>query len=142
VYLSCIEHFTAQSIDMHGLGMGGTSCTHACVVQWWEAEPQRAYVLHKARTLHEDAATRQQAPVPAYLSPRVQGGKRLPQVQVRGRGGSGGPRTRGTAKTGAEEEGQGETREEEMCAMVGCGTVHRATAGAARVRYGARKGRT
>jgi hypothetical protein len=94
-------------------------CPFECV-QWWEGELQRAYVLHKARTLHQDATTRQQAPaapVPAYLSPRVQGGKRLPQVQVRGRGGSGGPRTRGAAKRGAEEDGQ--KNEEEVCAMVG-----------------------
>jgi hypothetical protein len=95
------------------------------VVQWWDGELQRAYVLHKARMLHDDTATRQQAPaapVPAYLSPRVQGGKRLPQVQVRGRGGSGGPRTRGAAKRGVEEAGGQEKEkeeEEEVCAMVG-----------------------
>jgi hypothetical protein len=55
------------------------------VLQWWEGELQRVYVLHKARTLHEDTATRQQAPgapVPAYLSPRVQGGSILPSVQM------------------------------------------------------------
>jgi hypothetical protein len=81
------------------------------LLQWWEGELQRAYVLHKARTLHEDTATCQQAPaapVPAYLSRRVQGGKRLPQVQIQESGGSGGRRTRAAAK------------EEEMCAMVGC----------------------
>jgi hypothetical protein len=80
------------------------------VLQWWEGELQRAYILHKARTLHEDTATRQHAhaaPVPAYLSPRVQGGKRLPHVQIQGSGGSGGRRTR-------EEE-----KDEEVCAMVG-----------------------
>jgi hypothetical protein len=38
----------------------------------------------------------------------------MPSVQVRGRGGSGGPRTRGAAKRGVEDE-----NEEEVCAMVG-----------------------
>lgn len=54
-------------------------------MQWWEDEPQRAYVLHKARTLHEYTATRQQAPtapVPAYLSSRVQGAEDMPSVEV------------------------------------------------------------
>jgi hypothetical protein len=90
------------------------------VLQWWEDELQRAYVLHKARTLHEDTATRQQAPaapVPAYLSARVQGGKRLPHVQIQARGGSGGRRTRGAARRTAERGG--EEKDEEMCAMVG-----------------------
>jgi hypothetical protein len=41
----------------------------------------------------------------------------MPRVQVQGRGsGSGGPRTRGAAKRGAEEGGQ--EKEEEVCAMV------------------------
>jgi hypothetical protein len=95
--------------------MDGTSCIFNAYVQWWEGELQRAYVLHKARTLHEDAATRQQAPaapVPAYLSPRVQGGSVMPQVDIRGRGGSGGPRTRAAANRGGEDE-------EAICAMVG-----------------------
>jgi hypothetical protein len=90
------------------------------VLQWWEGELQRAYVLHKARTLHEDTATRQQAPaahVPAYLSRRVQGGKRLPQVQIQASGGNGGRRTRGAARTIAERGG--EEKDEEVCAMVG-----------------------
>jgi hypothetical protein len=39
-------------------------------------------------------------------------------VQVRGRG-SGGPRTRGAAKRGAEQEGQAKVDDEEMCTMVG-----------------------
>jgi hypothetical protein len=42
-------------------------------VQSWEGELQRAYILHKARTIYEGAAARQQAPaapVPAYLSAR------------------------------------------------------------------------
>jgi hypothetical protein len=41
------------------------------------------------------------------------------QVRGRGRGGSGGPRTRGAAKREAEEEGQAKVDEEEVCAMVG-----------------------
>jgi ankyrin repeat protein len=55
------------------------------VLQWWQGELQRAYVLHKARTLHEDTATRQQAPaapVPAYLSARVTEDSVMPSVQV------------------------------------------------------------
>jgi hypothetical protein len=40
----------------------------------------------------------------------------MPQVDIRGRGGSGGPGTRGAAKRGAEEE---EEDEKELCAMVG-----------------------
>jgi hypothetical protein len=40
----------------------------------------------------------------------------MPRVQVQGRG-SGGPRTRGAAKRGAEEGGQKE-KEEEVCGMV------------------------
>jgi hypothetical protein len=55
------------------------------VLQWWEGEVQRAYVLHKARTLHEDTATRQQAPaapVPTYLSARVTPGSVLPSFEV------------------------------------------------------------
>jgi hypothetical protein len=91
-------------------------------VQWWEGELQRAYVLHKARTLHEDAATRQQAPaapVPVYLSPRVQGGKRLPQVEVGARQQEEAG-TRGAAKRGTAEEGQEKVEDgEEVCAMVG-----------------------
>jgi hypothetical protein len=70
--------------------------------------------------MHDDAATRQQAPaapVPAYLSPRVQGGKRLPHVQIQASGGSGGRRTRGAAKRIAERGG--EEKDEEVCAMVG-----------------------
>jgi hypothetical protein len=90
------------------------------MLQWWEGELQRAYVLHKARTLHEDTATRQQAPaapVPAYLTARVQGGKRLPHVQIQASGGSGGRRTRGAARRIAERGG--EEKDEEVCAMVG-----------------------
>jgi hypothetical protein len=90
------------------------------VLQWWEGELQRAYVLHKARTLHQDTTTHQQAPaapVPAYLRTRIQAGKRLPQLKVRDRGSSGGPRTRGAAKRGREEE-RGQEMEEEVGTMV------------------------
>jgi hypothetical protein len=100
---------------------------YLCLWQWWEpfiffkkweGELARAYVLHKARTLHDGIAIRQQAPaapMPAYLSPRVQEDKPMPRVQVQGRGG-GGLRTRGAAKRGAEEGGQEEG--ESVCGMV------------------------
>jgi hypothetical protein len=84
------------------------------VLRWWEGELQRAYVVHKARTLHDDTATLQQgpaAPVPAYLRAR------LPHVQIQGSDGSGGRRTRGAAKRIAERGG--EDKDEEVCAMVG-----------------------
>jgi hypothetical protein len=74
-------------------------------LQWWEGELQRAYVLHKARTLHEDTATRQQAtaaPVPPYLSPRGTPGNVMPSVEVVAIG-----------QAGRDQ------REEEVCAMVG-----------------------
>jgi hypothetical protein len=88
------------------------------VLQWWEGELQRAYVLHKARTLHEDTATRQQAPaapVPAYLRARVMPGSVLPSVQVVAIDQAG---EEGAAKRGRKEGGQAK-EEEEKCAMVG-----------------------
>jgi hypothetical protein len=88
------------------------------VLQWWAGELQRGYVLHKARTLHEDTATRQQAPaaaVPAYLSARVTPGKVLPSVQVVAIDQAG---EEGAAKREREEGGQAKD-EEELCAMVG-----------------------
>jgi hypothetical protein len=98
--------------------MDGTFIPRACVVQWWEDEPQRAYVLHKARTLHQDTTTRQQAPaapVPAYLSPRVQGGKRLPQVEVA----VGRPDRQGTRAAQEGRQAKEKEKDEEVCAMVG-----------------------
>lgn len=44
------------------------------LLQWWEGELHRGYLIHKARTLQEDKAVRQQAPtapLPAYLRQRV-----------------------------------------------------------------------
>jgi hypothetical protein len=46
----------------------------------------------------------------------MQGGKRLPHVQIQASGGSGERRTRGAAKRVAERGG--EEKDEEMCAMV------------------------
>jgi hypothetical protein len=86
------------------------------VLQWWEGELQRAYVLHKARTLHEDTTTHQQAPaapVPAYLRTRVQAGNAMPSVEG-GAIAQGGEE--GAAKRGREERGQ--EKAEELCAMV------------------------
>jgi hypothetical protein len=84
------------------------------VVQWWEGELARAYVLHKARTLHDDTATHQQTPaatVPAYLRPRVQEGSLMPSVEVV------------TIEQGGEEKGgeggQQKQMEEKIRAMVG-----------------------
>jgi hypothetical protein len=87
------------------------------VLQWWEGELHRAYVLHKARTLHEDTATRQQAPaapVPAYLTARVTPGSVLPSMQVVAIDEAG---EEGAAKREREEGGQ--AKEEEVFAMVG-----------------------
>jgi hypothetical protein len=87
------------------------------VLQGWVGELQFAYVLHKARTVHQDTTTHRQAPaapVPAYLRTRVQEGKRLPKLKIRDRGSSRGPRTRGAAKRGREEE----RGDDEVCAMV------------------------
>jgi hypothetical protein len=98
-------------------GVWGRTSQPVHVLQWWEGELQRAYVLHKARTLHDDAATRQQAPaapVPAYLSARVTPGSMLPSVQVVAIDEAG---EEGAAKREREEGGQ--AKEEEMCAMVG-----------------------
>lgn len=103
------------------------------VVQWWEDEPQRAYVLHKASALQEGMVVRQQAPaapVPAYLSSRVQGVEDMPSVEVV-------LGTRTAREEGEQTVGTGEgsagreehcmaahyrhvkVEEEEMCAVVG-----------------------
>lgn len=47
---------------------------------------ERAYALLRARRVHEDRTSRQQAPagvVPAYLRQRVERGEQLPRVQLR-----------------------------------------------------------
>lgn len=91
--------------------------TSVSMMQWWEGEVQRAYVLHKARTLHEAVTTGQHAPsalLPAYLSRRMQEGRVMPSVEVvaRQRG-----RQKGAVKRARQEGGRGE--EEEACAMMG-----------------------
>jgi hypothetical protein len=55
--------------------------------QWWEKELERAYVLYKARRVHEETAIHLQqpalgAPVPAYLSSKFAHNKALPVVEV------------------------------------------------------------
>jgi hypothetical protein len=87
-------------------------------LQWWEGELQRAYVLHKARTLHDVIATRQQAPaapVPAYLTARVTLGSMLPSVQVVAIDEAG---EEGAAQREREEGGQAKEEDQEVCAMV------------------------
>lgn len=89
---------------------------NACSLQWWEGEMERAYVLHKARALHDDTTTRQQAPeapLPAYLQGRVASTSLLPQVDVLD-----------VQKEGQQDGKTGQIRalsldEEGMCAMVG-----------------------
>lgn len=57
------------------------------LVQWWEGELQRPYLLHKARALHEAAATRQHtpnAPIPLYLRQRAGNDWGMPSVGVVG----------------------------------------------------------
>jgi hypothetical protein len=94
----------------------------SCLLQWWKGELDRAYALHKARTLHEGTATRQQAPaapLPAYLSPRVLGGSAImPSVEVGTEAGKG-KRSRGGQDGMTSYYGQVEVVEEEMAAMVG-----------------------
>jgi hypothetical protein len=67
----------------------------------WEIELQRAYVLHKARSLHEGTGTRQHAPaapVPAYLMTRPGRNKPMPRVAIIERNSIGGRVTRGAVK--------------------------------------------
>lgn len=55
------------------------------ISQEWEGELERAYVVHRARRVHEDRATQRQAPgspVPAYLEGRVHRKRQLPYMQV------------------------------------------------------------
>lgn len=55
------------------------------MLQWWEGELRRAYIIHQARATHEGTAVRQQAPdppVPAYLLPRAAPGSAMPVVEV------------------------------------------------------------
>jgi hypothetical protein len=71
------------------------------LLQEWEGHLQRAYVLHKARALHEGTATRNEvsaAPVPAYLRPRADKNKGMPHVEMMGRDSTGGRVTRGEVK--------------------------------------------
>jgi hypothetical protein len=90
------------------------------LLQEWERELQRAYVLHKARALHEGIATRQNAPaapVPAYLRPRADKNKGMPRVAIIERNSIGGRVTRGEVKRTMDVGG--EEVEKEKDAMVG-----------------------
>lgn len=54
-------------------------------VQRWEGALQRGYVLHRARRVHEDSISREQAPgapVSAYLRARAERGGELPRVHI------------------------------------------------------------
>lgn len=84
--------------------------------QWWDGELERPYILHRARRVHEDCTTRQQArgrPVPAYLR-SVERKNRWPRVHVQGDGG--GQTMRGPAER--NDEGTGLEEEEERHAML------------------------
>jgi hypothetical protein len=53
--------------------------------QGWEAELERAYVVHKARRLHDNKTMferRLEVPAPAYLRTRLEEGKPMPRVQI------------------------------------------------------------
>jgi hypothetical protein len=83
-------------------------------VQWWEGELERAYYIHRARRMHEDGISRQQAPtatVPAYVRTRVGRKKRFPRVHVIGE--NGGRATRASAKRGRGATGEEPSEEEE-----------------------------
>jgi hypothetical protein len=89
------------------------------LLQESERELQRAYVLHKARALHEGAATRHEvssAPVPAYLRPRANKNKPMPHVEIIDRDSTGGRVTR--EAVGGTHEAGGEEKEKEKDAVV------------------------
>jgi hypothetical protein len=89
------------------------------LLQEWEGHLQRAYVLHKARALHEGTTTRNEvpaAPVPAYLRPRADKNKGMPRVELVERGSNGGRVTRGEVKRTIDMGG--EEVEKEKDAMV------------------------
>jgi hypothetical protein len=89
------------------------------LLQEWEIELQRAYILHKTRALHDGIATRQHtpaAPVPAYLRPRADKNKGMPHVEIVGRSSTGGRVTRGAVE--GNHEAGGEEVEREKDAMV------------------------
>lgn len=73
-----------------------------CVLQWWDRELERGFLLYRAKALHDAYTTHQQAiafPVPAYLKARMRTGLALPRVEVEARQGEG---------TGGEGAGNGE----------------------------------
>jgi hypothetical protein len=83
-------------------------------LQEWEGHLQRAYILHKARLLHEGTAIRQHAPaasVAAYLRPRADKNKPMPRVAIVERHSMGGQVARGAVKRILEAGGE-EVKEE------------------------------
>jgi hypothetical protein len=91
------------------------------VLQEWEGHLQRAYVLHKARALHDGIATRQHtpaAPVPAYLRPRADKNRHMPRVAIIERDSNGGRVTRAAVKRMMEMGGEAMEKEKEKDAMV------------------------
>jgi hypothetical protein len=89
------------------------------LLQEWEGHLQRAYVLHKARDLHEGTATRNEvsaAPVAAYLMTRPGRNRPMPRVEIVGRCSNGGRVTRGAVKR--THDAGGEEVEKEKDAVV------------------------
>jgi hypothetical protein len=113
----CIDHSQACSLNgalFRAMCKWGHTHYDAMVrLQWWDGELARAYALHRARRVHEDSSTRQQAPgalVPAYLRKRVERQKRLPRVQLQGD--NRGRATRASAKRTIEGTGEQLSEEE------------------------------
>lgn len=71
------------------------------MLQWWEGELQRAYIIHKARATHEGTA---------YLMPRAAPGSVMPVVEVVA-----------THEEDQREEGEEKKEGEEMMAAEGGG---------------------
>lgn len=53
-------------------------------LQWWDAELERAYLLHRARRIYDDyqSASRHVIPARSYLEARVTKGSPMPSVQL------------------------------------------------------------
>jgi hypothetical protein len=91
------------------------------LLQEWEVELQRAYVLHKTRALYEGTVTRKEvsaAPVPAYLRPRADKNRGMPRVAIVERDSTGGRMTRGQVKRMMDMGGEEVEKEKEKDAMV------------------------
>lgn len=89
--------------------------------QWWEGELQRAYALYRARRVHEDSTTQQQAPgalVPAYLTGRVERSERLPSVTLQLGADDGKRAARGSVKRSKGGKGGQPLEEEEKSATL------------------------